>query len=101
MPALRRSLRAIPRPSPAQSLLWLPLAPGHGFANFLSLSTASLLTGLVTTLRGVPPVLTPLAAKLSHASNLPLETVLMTQVMASRPRCCRISPRRWWAPRRT
>lgn len=58
-----------------------PLAHGHDIHNFASLTVISLLTGLVTTLPGVPAVLTPLAGKLAAASGLPLKTVLMTQVL--------------------
>lgn len=47
----------------------------------LSLSTVSLPTGVVSTPPGVPAVLRPPANKLAHASGLPLETVLMTQVV--------------------
>ena len=58
-----------------------PLAHGHDIHNFASLTVISLLTGLVTTLPGVPAVLTPLAGKLAAASGLPLKTGLMTQVL--------------------
>lgn len=66
----------------AQALLaLLPLEPGHHFLSYVSLTFTSLITGVVTTLPGVPAVLTPLAAKMAHASGLPLKTVLMTQVL--------------------
>ncbi len=59
----------------------LPLAPGAPAMNFASLSTVSMLVGLTTTLPGVPAVLTPLAAQMAHASGLPLQTVIMSQVL--------------------
>lgn len=59
----------------------LPLAPGHPVANFAGLATVSTLIGLVTTLPGVPAVLTPLAGQMAQASGLPLEAVLHSQVL--------------------
>lgn len=59
----------------------LPLAPGHPLRDFASLTLVSLVTGIFTTLPGVPAVLTPLAGKMAAASGLPVETVLMTQVL--------------------
>jgi len=59
----------------------LPLSPGHDAANFASLTLLSTLVGMITTLPGVPAVLTPLAQQMATASGLPLETVLMTQVL--------------------
>ena len=59
----------------------LPLAPGQGVTNFISLATISTLVGLLTTLPGVPAVLTPLAGEMARASGLPLEAVLMSQVL--------------------
>ncbi|MDO8606984.1 MAG: SLC13 family permease [Phaeospirillum sp.] len=59
----------------------LPLAPGHGVANFVSLATISTLVGMFTTLPGGPAVLTPLAGEMARASGLPVEAVLMSQVL--------------------
>ncbi|MDR3441127.1 SLC13 family permease [Telmatospirillum sp.] len=59
----------------------LPLAPGSPVTNFASLSTVSTVVGLATTLPGVPAVLTPLAGEMAKASGLPLNTVLMSQVL--------------------
>ncbi|MFV1528308.1 MULTISPECIES: SLC13 family permease [unclassified Phaeobacter] len=42
----------------------------------------STLVAMITNLPGVPAVMTPLAGELSEATGLPLETVLMTQVVA-------------------
>lgn len=42
----------------------------------------STLVAMITNLPGVPAVMTPLAGELSDATGLPLETVLMTQVVA-------------------
>lgn len=59
----------------------LPLAPGSPVMNFASLSAISTLVGVGTTLTGVPAVLTPLAEQMARASGLPLDTVLMSQVL--------------------
>lgn len=59
----------------------VPLAPNAPAMNFASLSAVSTVVGLATTLPGVPAVLTPLAAQMSQISGLPLESVLMSQVL--------------------
>ncbi|MTJ82154.1 MAG: SLC13 family permease [Telmatospirillum sp.] len=59
----------------------LPLSPGAAAPNFASLSAVSTLVGLATPLPGVPAVLTPLAGEMAKASGLPLEAVLMSQVL--------------------
>ena len=59
----------------------LPLQTGHTALNFFSLSVMSALTGLVTTIPGVPTVLTPMAPALATASGFSLKAVLMTQVI--------------------
>jgi di/tricarboxylate transporter len=59
----------------------LPLREGAAFVNFVSLSAISALTGLFTTVPGVPAVLTPMAADLSAQSGMSLQAVLMTQVI--------------------
>ncbi|WP_172327235.1 SLC13 family permease [Mangrovicoccus sp. HB161399] len=59
----------------------LPMAPGRDFLNFVSLSLLATLTALIATMPGVPAVLTPLAEQLSAQTGLPVETVLMTQVI--------------------
>ena len=59
----------------------IPLQRGHAALNFASLTFTSLVTGLVTTLPGVPAILTPLADTMAKATGLPLKTVLMTQVL--------------------
>lgn len=59
----------------------LPLQPGHNLLNFISLSFVAMVTGIVTTLPGVPAVLTPLAEQMAHSAGLPIKTVLMTQVL--------------------
>ena len=59
----------------------IPLERGHPALNYLSLTFTSLVTGMVTTLPGVPAVLTPLAGTMAKATGLPLKTVLMTQVL--------------------
>ncbi|MFT3850936.1 MAG: SLC13 family permease [Propionivibrio sp.] len=59
----------------------LPLQAGHAALNFFSLCLMSTLTGLVTTIPGVPTVLTPMAPELAAASGFSLAAVLMTQVI--------------------
>ncbi|WP_409522431.1 SLC13 family permease [Nitrincola sp. MINF-07-Sa-05] len=59
----------------------LPLAPGRDFVNFISLILSAFLTGIFTTLPGVPAVLTPIAGDLAQQSGWSLEAVLMTQVI--------------------
>lgn len=58
----------------------LPLSPGRDALNFL-LSAMSTLTGIVTTIPGVPTVWTPMAPDLGHGLGLRLPAVLMTQVI--------------------
>ncbi|MBD3765085.1 MAG: anion permease, partial [Rhodobacterales bacterium] len=59
----------------------LPLAPGAAAVNFLSLSFMSAVTGLFTTVPGVPAVLTPMAPELAAQTGFDLRAVLMTQVV--------------------
>ena len=59
----------------------LPLDPAHPFLNFSWLGALALFTGVFTTQPGIPAVLTPFAGELSAATGLPLEAVLMTQVL--------------------
>ncbi|WP_319239935.1 SLC13 family permease [uncultured Propionivibrio sp.] len=59
----------------------LPLEAGHAALNFYSLSLMSMLTGMITTIPGVPTVLTPMAPELAAASGFSLTAVLMTQVV--------------------
>jgi len=54
--------------------------PGSSLANLLRLGGIDTCLGFLTTLPGLPAVLTPLAADFAHASGLPLYTVLMLQV---------------------
>ncbi len=62
-------------------LAHLPLLPNHPFANLSILSGVSALTAFLTTLPGVPAVMSPLAGDLAAASGLSLHAVLMTQVI--------------------
>ena len=59
----------------------LPLHADRTALNFFSLSLMSVLTGLVTTIPGVPTVLTTMAPDLATASGYSLPAVLMTQVV--------------------
>lgn len=58
----------------------LPLNEKDPFQSYMSLNLISMLVGAVTTLPGVPAVLTPLADNFTSASGLSLKTTLMTQV---------------------
>lgn len=59
----------------------LPLAEGREFLNFMSLTAMAFVTGLVTTIPGVPTVLTPMAQTLADHAGMSLPAVLMTQVV--------------------
>ncbi|MCU7834099.1 MAG: anion permease [gamma proteobacterium symbiont of Taylorina sp.] len=59
----------------------LAMEQGENFVNFMLLDFMAVITGFMTTLPGVPAVLTPLSAQLSQATGLPLESVMMTQVI--------------------
>ena len=55
-----------------------PARPAH---NFFVLSGLSMLLGTVSTMPGVPAILTPIAGDLATASGLSIEAVLMTFVI--------------------
>ena len=59
----------------------LPLYEDSPFLNYISLGLLSMLTGLTTTVVGVPAVITPLSDTLAQVTGLPIKTVLMTQVL--------------------
>ncbi|MCI5121619.1 MAG: SLC13 family permease [Candidatus Electrothrix sp. AUS4] len=59
----------------------LPLGVHQDFVNYMSVSLASALTGMLTTLPAVPAVLTPLSDSLAQATGLPVQTLLMMQVL--------------------
>ncbi len=59
----------------------LPMEQGENFVNFMLLNFMATITGFMTTLPGVPAVLTPLSAQLSQATGLPIESIVMTQVI--------------------
>ncbi len=59
----------------------LPLGEGRDFMNYMSISVASAVTGMLTTLPAVPAVLTPLSENLAQATGLPVQTLLMMQVV--------------------
>ena len=63
------------------ALDYLPLSEHHPTLNAITLVIVSLIVSMITTLPGIPAVLTPLAPDLATASGLPLETVLMLQVI--------------------
>ncbi|WPD22561.1 MAG: SLC13 family permease [Candidatus Electrothrix scaldis] len=59
----------------------LPLGEQQDFVNYMSVSLASAFTGMLTTLPAVPAVLTPLSDSLAQATGLPVQTLLMMQVL--------------------
>ena len=59
----------------------LPLGRVHAFLNYLSLGLAATVTGMLVTAAGIPAVFTPLCDTLSQVTGLPLETVIMSQVL--------------------
>ena len=60
----------------------LPLGSGSGLTTFASLIGLGTVLELVTTLPGLPAIMTPFADALSQATGWPVLTVLMTQVPA-------------------
>ncbi len=60
---------------------WLPLEKGNDASNFFSLVAMAFSTGMLTTLPGVPAVLTPMAGELSAVTGMSVTAVLMTQVI--------------------
>lgn len=58
------------------------VVPGHTIADLGILTAINIALGLLTTVTGVPAVLTPLAREFAAASGLPLLSVLMLQVVA-------------------
>ena len=59
----------------------LPTSTENTFVSFMSLSLISTFTGLVTTVPGVPTVLSPMAANFAQLTGFSIPTVLMTQVI--------------------
>lgn len=56
-------------------------APGEPFRSFVAMSLLATAVGMVTTMSGLPAVMTLLGAGIADATGIPLETVLMTQVI--------------------
>lgn len=63
-------------------LAHLPLDPAAPVLSFLAIVGLNSVTSLLTALAGMPAVLTPLAAPIAAEAGLPLQTVLMSQVVA-------------------
>lgn len=59
----------------------LPSSTENSFFSFIALTLISTFTGLVTTIPGVPTVLTPMAADFAQQTGFSLPAVLMTQVI--------------------
>jgi len=55
--------------------------PGADTYNFAALVGASIVAGLATTMVAQPAVLTPMAARIADAAGIPLENVLMMEVL--------------------
>lgn len=60
---------------------WLPLSEAESFISFITLSVTSFVVAMLTTLPGVPAVMTPFAELFSAKSGMSLEAVIMTQVL--------------------
>lgn len=65
----------------AWALQVVALEPGRAASNFAQLCGMSTLVGVLTTLPGVPAVLTPLAGDLAAAAGITPAAVLITQVV--------------------
>ncbi|HEX6144781.1 MAG TPA: SLC13 family permease [Geminicoccaceae bacterium] len=59
----------------------LPLDQAAPLASFAAIMGLNVVTSLLTALAAMPAVLTPLAGPIAEQSGLPLQTVLMTQVI--------------------
>ena len=59
----------------------LPSSTENSFFSFIALTLISTFTGLVTTIPGVPTVLSPMAADFAQQTGFSLAAVLMTQVV--------------------
>jgi len=59
----------------------LPLNIHAPFVNYLAVSLASTFSGMITTIPGVPALMTPLATDLAHITGFPLKSILMLQVV--------------------
>jgi di/tricarboxylate transporter len=57
----------------------LPLAPGHDFANFASVSAIGMGMGLVTTMPGAPAIMSALSGHIAEATGWPILTAVMAQ----------------------
>lgn len=60
---------------------FLPTSSDNTFLNFMSLSLISTFTSLITTIPGVPTVLSPMAADFAQLTGFSVPAVLMTQVV--------------------
>ena len=61
-------------------LNWLPLGLDNDLVNFVSLTLGAVFTGIIGTIAGVSPALSPLAEQISQITGFSLEAVIMTQV---------------------
>ena len=56
-------------------------APGETIRNLSAMTGVSIATGLLVTQPGVPAILTPISGSIAEATDLPLLSVLMMQVL--------------------
>lgn len=59
----------------------LPLSPDTPFVNFVSTALASTLTGILTTLPGIPAVMVPFTEQIAKAAGFSVKSVLMLNVI--------------------
>ena len=59
----------------------LPLSTEVPFIDYMSVSLASTLVGLLTTLPGVPTIMTPLSYEIAEATGLSVKSIVMMQVL--------------------
>ena len=60
---------------------FLPVEHGSSFINFMAVSLSAALTGIVTTLPGVPAVFTPFSDTLARATGCSVNSIIMMQVL--------------------
>jgi len=60
---------------------FLPVEPGSRFINYMCVSLAAAVTGIITTLPGVPAVFTPFSDTLAKATGFSVDSILMMQVL--------------------
>ncbi|MCW9036059.1 MAG: SLC13 family permease [Rhodospirillales bacterium] len=59
----------------------LPFSPDQDFLNLFTMAVSSMGLGLLTTQPGIPAVMTPMAPEMAAATNLPILSIVMAQVL--------------------